>query len=87
MKQKRLIALVMAVLMMFALIAGCSNTDSSGDSSDSGTPASTAPSDSGSGDSSGGGSQLRVAMLLSGYINDAGWNQSSYEGMVQAQEE
>ncbi len=28
-----------------------------------------------------------MAMILTGYINDAGWNQSAYEGLQMAEEE
>lgn len=82
--KKRLLSLGLAALMLFALLTGCSNT---ADSNNSQAPAgSGSPSASDAG-GEGGGSGLKVAMLLSGYINDAGWNQSSYEGMLQAQEE
>ena len=85
--KKRLLSLGLAVLMIFALAAGCSNTEEA-DGGNSAAPAgSGTPAASETGGETGGETNLRVAMLLSGYINDAGWNQSSYEGMLEAEEE
>ena len=66
----------MKKVLIFAMLAalllsGCSNT-----SADPSAP-STAPSENG-----GQASELRVALLLPGSINDKGWNASAYEGLM-----
>ena len=87
MKCNRLMSLALAAIMLLALVSGCSSAEGDAGSpapADSGTPASST---GGASEEGGSGSSLRVAMVLSGYKNDAGWNQSSYEGMEMAQEE
>ena len=69
---KKLLSLILALIMVLSLVA-C------GGSSDETTTDDTATEDTTT------EGALKVAMLLTGDINDAGWCQSAYEGLVQAQ--
>jgi len=74
---KKFLAVALVAVMLFTL-AGCgSSSTSSGSSQGSSSSAS----------SSSGTKKLKVAMCLSGSINDAGWGQSAYEGLMEAQSE
>lgn len=78
---KRLISGVCSGALLLTMLAGCGGgaTPSKAPSASGNTP-SAAP-------SAGGSDSYKVAMLLTGYINDAGWNQSAYEGMQLAEKE
>ena len=71
MNTKKLRVAALCLAATFLLLNGCSSNEGGGTTNDP----------SGSEDT------LQVAMVLSGYINDAGWNQSSYEGIKMAEEE
>lgn len=78
MKTKKMLSLALTGVLSMSLLAGCGG-------SSSGSAQTSAPSASSSGGSD--GEPVKVAMLLTGYINDAGWNQSAYEGLQMAEEE
>ena len=81
---KKALALMMAACLCLALLAACGGGASSAVASAAATPpASTAGSAQTESAASG---DVKVAMLLTGPINDAGWNQSAYEGLVAAEE-
>ena len=67
---KKLLALVSCVSLALCLLAGCgtSKTEPSGDAA---SPEATA-------------TVLKVALCVSGAINDQGWNQAAYEGAKKA---
>jgi len=67
---KKLLSMVLVVIMVAAL-AGCGSSGGS-------TSSDTSSSDTSA-------KKLKVAMCLSGSINDAGWCQSAYEGLMEAQ--
>ncbi len=75
MKFRKMMSLALSGALSLSLLAGCGGGASS-------TPAPTqGAQEPGSEDA------YKVAMLLTGYINDAGWNQSAYEGIKLAEEE
>lgn len=69
---KKIFSLIL-VMVMVGSLAACGSS-SSGSTSTEKSSASA----------SDGKSKLKVAMCLSGDINDAGWNQSAYEGLLEA---
>ena len=79
MKKTKLIALFLVVIMLASMFVGCAPKATEEAPVD--TPATTeeavetpaAP--------------LKAALLMSGVINDGGWNQSAYEGLVKLQDE
>ena len=73
MKFKKMLALACGGALSISLLAGCG-----------GEPAPSSDPGTGSGAA---GDAVKVAMILTGYINDAGWNQSAYEGLQMAEEE
>lgn len=70
---KRWISILVIVMMLAALVAGCGGQNNSADSS-------------GTAGDNGEVKKLKVALLLPGPINDMGWNASAYEGLKQAEE-
>ena len=88
MKPKKLLALLLAFLLMFAFVA-CG-----GGSTDGGAEEETAPGETNEAGemaeepaAEGEFGELRVAMLTSGPINDEGWNQTAYEGLLALEEQ
>ena len=76
MKRNRRIPSVLALMLAAVMLGGCTAQQASpANSSEASAPGGAAASD------------YQVAILLSGYKNDAGWNQSAYEGMELAKEE
>ncbi|WP_227765315.1 BMP family protein [Zhaonella formicivorans] len=71
-KIKKILVLAMLAVFVFSL-AACGGGQSQ-------QPSSSEGSQSSSGETSG-EKTLRVAMLVSGPVNDGGWNQSAYEGL------
>lgn len=79
---KKLLALFMAASLVVGLAAcggGSSSTNETTSESTAAEATETAEAEAGEPD-------LRVAMCLTGNINDKGWNQSAYEGLMQAEE-
>ncbi|WP_161845904.1 BMP family protein [Pseudoflavonifractor sp. 524-17] len=76
MKIRKQLAQILSGALLVTMLAACGG--GGGGSNPSAAPN---PSDGG------GEGGYKVAMLLTGYINDAGWNQSAYEGLQMAQEE
>ncbi len=82
---KKMLALLTSVALSISLLAACSGTaaseaaPASGDAAGGDAAASTA---GGADDGA-----ISVAMVLTGPINDAGWNESAYNGLMMAQEE
>ncbi|HHW94149.1 MAG TPA: BMP family ABC transporter substrate-binding protein [Clostridiaceae bacterium] len=74
MNKKRWLVLLLACLVAVALI-GCGNKGSE----DSSLPGGDASKESSS------GKKTKVALLLTGTVNDAGWSESSYRGLVRAE--
>ena len=80
---KKIIAAILASLMLLSL-AACGGNDSSGsgnsDNSSSSNSSDTSGGDSSSGDTSGGASDMKIAMITdSGDITDQSFNQMTYE--------
>lgn len=87
MKLRKLTTALLSSALLLTMLAACGgsgSTPTATPSNPSNPPSSSAPSDDGGGT---GGEKYRVAMLLTGYINDAGWNQSAYEGIQLAEDE
>lgn len=74
MKKAKIYAIILTVAFALGLLCGCTSTANSIPTTSTGVNQTASTS-------------IRVAMVLSGYINDAGWNQSSYEGIQLAEEE
>ncbi|MEL7610280.1 MAG: BMP family protein [Bacillota bacterium] len=83
MRKRRTIALLLALALVTGLFASCSGGTTSATDTPSGQPAAQntpgatqeTPADN-----------KKVALLLTGTVNDAGWSESSYRGLVAAQE-
>ena len=83
---KKLLALLLAMAMVFSLVACAGGTTEA--------PAEEAPAEEEAAAEEGGEeaaaeseAPLKVAMVLPGEINDVGWNQFAYEGLVAAEEQ
>ncbi len=88
--KKRILSLALAAMMLLALVSGCSSSGGGGGTQSNPPENSTPPQNSSTPGSNGGepsGEPIQVAMILTGYKNDAGWNQSAFEGLEMAQEE
>lgn len=80
---KKLLSLVLALIMILSLVAcGGGNAD---DGAADGGDAATDGAGDGAADS--GEEKIKVALMLPGDKNDAGWNQSAYEGLLAAEAE
>lgn len=75
MNKRRWLAMLLACLMAIVFV-GCGNA--SDDPNDSGTKETNENSS---------GEKTKVALLLTGTVNDAGWSESSYRGLVSAEKE
>ncbi len=86
---KKFISVTVAALLMFAL-AACSSSASSeaAPASEAATSGSMAASEAG-GDAepAGDGEALQVALVMTGPINDQGWNASAYTGLTKIEEQ
>lgn len=87
MKRTKLLAVLLALTLVLAL-AACGGSASSTAAAPAGSAAAPAESTAGSaapatGDAAG----TKVALLLTGTVNDAGWSESSYRGLVAAEKE
>ncbi len=83
---KKTLALLLAAVLcvgLFAACAGSASSSAAAPAAASGSAASSAAPTASGGDT---GGKTRVAMLLTGPINDAGWNESAYKGMKLAEE-
>lgn len=89
---KRTLALVLA-LSLALVLAACGGGTASSAAAPASQPAAaesdapTSTGDSGDDAATGGGNELKVAMLLSGAINDGGWNTMAYNALKAAEEE
>ncbi len=83
---KKILALMMAATLCVAMLAACGGTASSSAPAPSTAASSAAPAAGSTGSTAPAGGTTRVAMLLTGPINDAGWNESAYKGMTLAEE-
>ncbi len=72
---KKLLALSLATIMGITMLVGCGSGDSSNDSKGTGNNT-----------QSNNESGLKVALCVSGSVNDNGWNQQAYEGLVKVEE-
>lgn len=87
MKQTRkLAALLLTLALVLGLAACSSNTANQGGSDTTGGSAAPATSDSPSGGEAKNAADVKVALLLPGTINDAGWSAAAYNGLMEAQE-
>ena len=77
MKFKKLVTGLLTSAMLITMLAACGGGSSPTPAPSKAPGASQAPT----------GEAYKVAMLLTGYINDAGWCQSAYEGLKLAEEE
>ena len=84
MKFKKLVTGLLTSAMLITMLAACGGGSSSTPAPSKAPGASQAPTAESQAPS---GEAYKVAMLLTGYINDAGWNQSAYEGIKLAEEE
>jgi basic membrane protein A len=78
--------------MLTALFAGCSKAGKTTSAATGSTPASgsatsAATTSASAAQSSASGTQTKVALLLTSAINDAGWGESSYNGLMKAKDE
>lgn len=93
MNLKKMLALVLALCVCLAALAACGGgtSSSAAPAAESTLAESTAtPAESEAGSDAApaeGGDGMKVAMLLTGPINDAGWNESAYKGLMTAEEE
>ncbi len=92
---KKIFALLLASILCVAMLAACGGGASSSAAAESTEPAaestepaaeSTADESTDSAEPAAATSDLKVAMLLTGPINDAGWNESAYKGLGIAEE-
>ena len=74
MRRKRTLCMLVSLCLIITLLGGCAGQTGAPGSEESAAP-------------SGGEESYKVAMVLPGYKNDAGWNQSAYEGMEMAKEQ
>lgn len=72
---KKIVALMLSVVMCMAMFAGCGSDNTPKETDAKATEASGEAADA---------SNLKVAICLSGAINDMGWNQSAYDGLMKA---
>ncbi|MEI7883738.1 MAG: BMP family protein [Clostridia bacterium] len=79
MKKTKLIALCLVVVMLASMFVGCAPKAVE-------TPAET-PATTEAAVETPAAAPLKAALLMSGVINDGGWNQSAYEGLVKLQDE
>lgn len=86
-KTTRFAALLLALAMTVGL-AACSNQSGGQASGAPATGGSAAPagSDSPAGDEAKNAADVKVALLLPGTINDAGWSAAAYNGLMEAEE-
>lgn len=86
---KKRMPIFLAVLLIISLLAGCANTAENPGTSDNGAGTqSEAPANSEApGGAAENGDPLKVALLLTGTINDASYNQQMFEAGEQAKEE
>lgn len=89
--KKKLLALLLALAMVVGLAACSRNTGESSGSSPapagSGTPqASDAGGASGTGEAKD-PSQVKIALVCTGAVNDGGWNASAYDGLMRIKDE
>ena len=89
--KKKLLALLLATLMVLGL-AACSRDTGSGDSASPAPAGSDTPAASDDGGSSAAGtprdpSTVKVALVCTGATNDGGWNASAYDGLMRIQDE
>lgn len=80
MKRNNIFSALLAISLLAGLAAGCSSQGSKPSASPAPAPSAAQPSQAPA------DTAYRVAMVLPGYKNDAGWNQSAYEGMTMAAE-
>lgn len=81
MKRNKIFSALLAISLLAGLAAGCSSQGSKPSDSPAPAPSAAAQPSQAPADTA-----YRVAMVLPGYKNDAGWNQSAYEGMTMAAE-
>lgn len=79
---KKLVGLVLTLVMAMSL-AACGNSSGSAADTKSGSETQTAAESSEAAETTG-GAGLKVALLVSGAVNDQGWNQTAYEGALKA---
>ena len=86
MKFNKWVSLLLTVAFLLTTLIGCAPVTAQPEESTA--PAeSVAPEETSAPTDSANQASLKVAMLLSGTINDAGWNQSAYTGLVRAADE
>lgn len=76
-KAIRIVSLIVLVVFAGMIIAGCGGK-TSGSNQDNAAPADNSSSEQ--------TAKFRVAMVLTGPINDAGWNESAYKGLMSAKD-
>lgn len=80
---KKIISLLLCLSLLVCLAAGCGASKKSDAASGTDASADAAPENTGSEPAKPEGA-LKVALCLSGAVNDQGWNQSAYEGAQKA---
>ncbi len=72
---KKLVALISCLTLAVCMMAGCSSTKTDAASTTANSTASAAPTAT---------AKLKVALCVSGAVNDQGWNQAAYDGAKKA---
>lgn len=78
---KKIVALMLSVVMCMAMFAGCGSDNTAKETEAAGETTANAGETAGEGTDASG---LKVAICLSGAINDMGWNQGAYDGLMAA---
>ena len=78
---KKAISLILVLGLIFALVAGCTQQPSDAPTESAAPAESVAPAETPDAE------PYRVAMVINGQIDDGGWNQTAYNGLVRAQSE
>ena len=84
MRNRKLIAILLALAITLLAFAGCAPTPTEEPTT---APETTAPAQTDAVTTEAPTTTYKVAMVLTGVINDAGWNESAYNGLKMAEEQ